>query len=417
MTTRLVPVLVVLLALALVAAPATADPATVTIDAPSSAQHGETVTVSLNVTNTGENATGYLVNVSLPEGWTVANHADDGGRWQADDTEWVFLSIDPGDSRQPALDLTVPSDTADGTADFTASVTDGKSVRDIAIADVTVESGDSGSGSDGSDGGSDDGSSDGGSDSGPDSTDTDDSNEPTTGSNSTPTDDSTAGTGDTTSAGETPARTLTDEPTGTSAPTDPAEQSEGSTETGTGTDSTGLRTTEGLAIGALLLLAVGVGVVTVRRRGLTEMTSTPAANDGSAASESSTDGDADSGTADAQVPADAGTDRSALTTAFETAGVDVLDVRETPNGYEVEYWTAATDEDSAREEVSSLVGSYLTAIESGATPQRLDATLIRNGEPFGTWHIREPWIHQLTDGEMSKEALEKLVFRTVTRPD
>lgn len=59
MTSRL-PMLAVLLALA----PA-ATPATVTIDAPSSTQAGETVTVSMNVTNTGENATGYLLNVGV----------------------------------------------------------------------------------------------------------------------------------------------------------------------------------------------------------------------------------------------------------------------------------------------------------------------------------------------------------------
>lgn len=135
------------------------------------------------------------------------------------------------------------------------------------------------------------------------------------------------------------------------------------------------------------------------------MSSTLVSGDGSTAST-----DADTTAAESPADTTAGDAPAAI-------GIDVPDVRTTQDGYAVEYWAAVTEEDSVREEVTALIGSYLTAIDEGCEPQRSDATLVRNAGPAGTWHIRDAWIHQLADGDMSPDAFGQLVFETITWMD
>jgi hypothetical protein len=195
-------------------------------------------------------------------------------------------------------------------------------------------------------------------------------------------------------------------------------RSETSTESGTlvGAAISGPTLPGGVAFGALLVLALGAGLGTVWQR---DLPSTPVVSDGSGRSESQSVDTTDAATAATGAAGDttAGDDRSAITGAFETAGVDVIDVWTTQNGCAVKYWTEATDAKSVDEEVRTLTKSYLTAVDEGAEIQRLDATLVRNAEPFGTWHIREAWIHQLAERDMSPEAFEQLVFETVSWMD
>lgn len=169
---RLSRLLVVGVCLAMLMGPAAAVTATVTatvaIDAPSTVESGETVTVSLTLTNTGESADFYLLNVSVPDSWSVVGHSDDGGEFDSDDVDWLYLSVDAGTSVQPSVTYETAGDT--GAVEIEATAENDTGVRDTGSHTITVESGsDSGGGDDdggddgspSSGGGSDDDGSDG----------------------------------------------------------------------------------------------------------------------------------------------------------------------------------------------------------------------------------------------------------------
>jgi hypothetical protein len=152
---RLSPLLVVGLCLALVVGPTAAASATVAIDAPSTVESGETVTVSLTLTNTGDSEDSYLVNVSAPDSWSVVDHSDDDGEFDSDDSKWLYTSVDAGSSVQPSVTFETAGDT--GTAEITATAENSSGLRDSATHSITVESeSDDGGGSDDDDSSSDD---------------------------------------------------------------------------------------------------------------------------------------------------------------------------------------------------------------------------------------------------------------------
>jgi PGF-CTERM protein len=73
-------------------------------------QAGENLTVSFNLTNTGDETRGYVLNLtkSIPDTFTIANHTDDGGTYSTSGPSWVWTGIESGSSANPSVTLQVP---------------------------------------------------------------------------------------------------------------------------------------------------------------------------------------------------------------------------------------------------------------------------------------------------------------------
>jgi len=98
LNSKLFVVGVVVAALLAVALPGsvTAESGTVSVDRPDSVSPSDEVTVSFKVANTGENPSAYILDLSVPEDYTIIDHTDD-DRWNSEDAKWIFQTIEPGD--------------------------------------------------------------------------------------------------------------------------------------------------------------------------------------------------------------------------------------------------------------------------------------------------------------------------------
>lgn len=74
------------------------------------AQPGETVTVTFTLKNTGDQPRAHIVGVGTPDGFTIKNRSDDGASWNGQKSEWLFQTIQSGDSVSPSLTLKVPEE-------------------------------------------------------------------------------------------------------------------------------------------------------------------------------------------------------------------------------------------------------------------------------------------------------------------
>jgi uncharacterized repeat protein (TIGR01451 family) len=107
---RAVAAVALVLLIAPVAAGATATVEDLSVGADGGdVRPGETVTVTTTVTNEGENgSSGVVVDARVPDGWTVAERDDDGGTWRSSTREWLWLSVDSGESVSPSVTLRAP---------------------------------------------------------------------------------------------------------------------------------------------------------------------------------------------------------------------------------------------------------------------------------------------------------------------
>lgn len=147
---------------------AAAEPATITSDGPSSAAPEDTVTVSMNLTNTGSSDENYIADFTVPDGWSIQSHSDDGGDWNSGDQSLLWQNIGADASVTPSISLTVPADESSGTYSVVTAAKTNDGTEDTTTHEISVDNpndGDDGSSDDGSndDGSSDDGSSDDGS--------------------------------------------------------------------------------------------------------------------------------------------------------------------------------------------------------------------------------------------------------------
>ncbi|MDS0260217.1 hypothetical protein NDI56_12505 [Haloarcula sp. S1CR25-12] len=131
------------------AVPVMAAPADTSISGPQEVRAGDTVTYTFTVTNTGDEMSGYVLDVTLPDSWTVTDRDDDGDNWREDGTQWVWLSVQPAESKDPSLTVSVPSDASADSEEITASVSDADGVQATTTEQVTISGGDdTGDGSD-----------------------------------------------------------------------------------------------------------------------------------------------------------------------------------------------------------------------------------------------------------------------------
>lgn len=106
-----------------VSAPVAADSGTVSSSGPNSASPGDIVKVSFEVTNTGDSPSAYILDLSLPDGYTVSEHTDDSGQWKSGESKWLWQTIEPGasQSKSPTLELKIPEG-ASGSDEITADL-------------------------------------------------------------------------------------------------------------------------------------------------------------------------------------------------------------------------------------------------------------------------------------------------------
>jgi len=129
-TTLTVALLLVVLATAPVTAQSDAVGLTVTAG---EATPGETVTLTFEFTNTGDEPTATIVSVTeLPADWTVQSHADDGGVWR-EDGSWLFQRVEGGSSVAPSITVAVPAD-----ASGSATVAGNATIGDGTVTDQTT---------------------------------------------------------------------------------------------------------------------------------------------------------------------------------------------------------------------------------------------------------------------------------------
>jgi len=165
MATR--PLIAVIVVAGLFAAVAAGAPATLSADSADTVSPGDTVTVTFTVTNTGDEESAYILNISdYPDDWTIADQQNDGGTWNDDEKKWLWLTVEPDANKQPTVTFEVPEGSADGPRTIDAEVRDSDEVRDTVSRTIEVRASDGGDGGDGSDSGSSDGGSSDGGDSG-----------------------------------------------------------------------------------------------------------------------------------------------------------------------------------------------------------------------------------------------------------
>ena len=147
----------VFVALCVVPAPSiAAEPATVSSGGPSSATSGDTITISINLTNIGSSEENYIADVSLPSGWSVDSHSDDGGQWNSGDRSWLWQNIDSKASVTPSISVVIPNDEPSGSYSVEAVAKTDEGTADSATHIITVDNPNDGGDeeeNDGSDGG------------------------------------------------------------------------------------------------------------------------------------------------------------------------------------------------------------------------------------------------------------------------
>lgn len=135
MSERALRLVVVALAVGAVAAPVAGQSDGLTVSATAdSVEPGGEVVVTFETTNTGDDPTAAIVNVTARPDWEVANRSDAGGLWR-DSGEWLFQTVDAGETATPTLWLSVPAD-AGGEYTVAATATDGDTT---ATTETTIQ--------------------------------------------------------------------------------------------------------------------------------------------------------------------------------------------------------------------------------------------------------------------------------------
>ncbi|WP_348611719.1 hypothetical protein [Halobaculum rarum] len=114
------------------------------------------------------------------------------------------------------------------------------------------------------------------------------------------------------------------------------------------------------------------------------------------------------------------TDESALARELRADGIDVADVRLSPERVAVAYTTTLPAERPAHGEMGRVCNTVIDLVEAGdLEPRRVDATSLRfEDDVQATWHVEAAWLDDLTNYRISEEEFSARVLETVeTDPD
>jgi uncharacterized repeat protein (TIGR01451 family) len=98
---------------------------------------GETVVLTLTLSNSGESATGITVSAAVPSGLTYSSHVAASGTYSTSTEVWTVASLASGGSTTLTITVAVDDDQAGNTITFTATVTGGNPSQDPDTSDNT----------------------------------------------------------------------------------------------------------------------------------------------------------------------------------------------------------------------------------------------------------------------------------------
>ncbi len=120
-----------------------ADSATVNTSGPNTVDPGETVSISITVTNTASDSGSYIANISPPSGWRITGRTDAGGIWNQEDRAWLWQQISSNNSVVPSVMLAVPPNASSGSYTITTNTLSKDGVEATAEHEVTISGADS----------------------------------------------------------------------------------------------------------------------------------------------------------------------------------------------------------------------------------------------------------------------------------
>lgn len=136
--------LAVALAVLALATPVAAQPAMELQTEDVSGPAGGEATLNFTVANSGDEPSSAILDVSLPDGWSVASEDSGGASWKAGETKWLFQTVEADSERRVALTLSVPED-AGGDQDVATSLQTPDGTTNSSVT-VTVTEGGAGGG-------------------------------------------------------------------------------------------------------------------------------------------------------------------------------------------------------------------------------------------------------------------------------
>lgn len=100
---------------------------------------GTNTTVGFELQNDRAANKSYILNLSLPSGWTAVSYTDDGGDRQSGEAKWLWQTIEPGETVEPTVTVDAPED-INGTYQITgeALIEGEDSVVATETAEITV---------------------------------------------------------------------------------------------------------------------------------------------------------------------------------------------------------------------------------------------------------------------------------------
>ncbi|QZP37457.1 hypothetical protein [Halobaculum magnesiiphilum] len=113
-------------------------------------------------------------------------------------------------------------------------------------------------------------------------------------------------------------------------------------------------------------------------------------------------------------------DESTLARELRADGIDVADVRVSPDRVAVVYTTTLPAERPAHGEMGRVCNTVIDLVEAGdLEPCRVDATSLRfEDDVQATWHVEAEWLDGVTNYRISEEEFSARVLDTVeTDPD
>ena len=135
-----VSIAIVLLVAGALSVTVAATGGSVSSSGPNSANPGDQVTVSLELTNTGDEDSSHYLEVDKPASWDIVSRDDDGADWSSARQTWSWDVIRAGQSKNPSITLTIPEDAESGTYEVRGTAGDRGGDKDSTLQEITVES-------------------------------------------------------------------------------------------------------------------------------------------------------------------------------------------------------------------------------------------------------------------------------------